>query len=175
MYGEEHFRTFTHFNVQLVPLEHVITHTCMHAPHTHTEIVEHDVPPEDQPPVQEEPHSSSIPETQEPEQDQQAHQQHSPVTYESFAGFFTGIASVVQTTVSLTPPLTIPPHASHPPPSYPHPPSSLPPFLPHTSYPPSLTPLVLPLSEQRPHEWWSRCSGDVGEENDGGAIGGRPR
>ena len=46
---EERFRTSTHYNVQLVPLEHVITHVCMHAPpllihthtHTHTHIHTH--------------------------------------------------------------------------------------------------------------------------------------
>ena len=61
-----------------------------------TEIVEHDVPPEDQPPVQEEPHSIPVPV---PDRTEQGPAQQSPSNYEAFAGFFSGIASAVQSTV----------------------------------------------------------------------------
>ena len=73
-----------------------------------SEMVEHDVPPEDfPPPIQEEPHSGSGPPspkkdiTTPPPDAEQQHEAaaHSPSSF-GFSSFLTGIASAMQTTVS---------------------------------------------------------------------------
>ena len=63
-------------------------------PFCSTEMVEHDVPPEDLEPIMEEPHHKPIPESQ--EQDKQLEPEpESEQTMSAVSGFFSGFASVV--------------------------------------------------------------------------------